>query len=145
MADKDKSLVDEKKNNLIELTVKFSEQYLNKEYEQVILKVINKMARKRAVPFISGKMEIWASAVIHAVGTVNFLFDKSQVPYVAVGDICNYYGTNQSTVAQKSKLIRDMFKMTYFDNEFATASNAENNPLNKMVIVNGLIVPRDWL
>jgi hypothetical protein len=145
MADKDKSLVDEKKNNLIELTVKFSEQYLNKEYEQVILKVINKMARKRAVPFISGKMEIWASAVIHAVGTVNFLFDKSQVPYVAVGDICNYYGTNQSTVAQKSKLIRDMFKMTYFDNEFSTASNAENNPLNKMVIVNGLIVPRDWL
>ena len=145
MGAENKVLVEEKKKKLIELTVGFSEHYLNKEYEQIILKVVNKLARKRTVPFSSGKLEIWASAVIHAIGTVNFLFDQSQMPHISVGDICQYFGTNQSTIVQKSKLIRDMFKMTYFDKEFSTASNAQNNPLNHMVSINGLLIPRDLL
>ena len=35
MVNKDNILVEEKKNKLIELTVGFSEHYLNKEYEYV--------------------------------------------------------------------------------------------------------------
>ena len=145
MIAKDKSQVEEKKNKLIELTAGFCKQYLNEEYEQLIMKMINKMARKREIPFLSGKLEIWASAVIHAVGTVNFLFDKSQKTNIVASDICNHFGTNQSTIVQKSKLIRDMFKMTYFNNEFSTASNVKTNPFNNIVYINGLPVPLDLL
>ncbi|MFH1453962.1 MAG: DUF6398 domain-containing protein, partial [Armatimonadota bacterium] len=53
------------------------------EYEQLIQKLINKMARKRNVPFIFGKIEIWAAAVIHAAGTINFLFDNSQSLHIS--------------------------------------------------------------
>jgi hypothetical protein len=145
VVNENKVLVEEKKKKLIELTRGFSEHYLNEEYEQVILKMINKLARKRTVPFSSGKIEIWASAVIHAIGTVNFLFDPSQVPHVSVGDICQHFGTNQSTIVQKSKIIRDMFNMTYFDDEFSIVSNEQSNPFNNMVSINGLVVPRDLL
>jgi len=82
---------------------------------------------------------------VHAIGTVNFLFDKSNKPYASVGDICSYFKTNQSTTVQKSKLIRDMFKMTYFDPEFSTATNAKDNPLNDLVFINGLLIPKDML
>jgi hypothetical protein len=36
------------------------------------------MSRKRNVPFLSGRMEIWTAAVIHALGSINFLFDTSK-------------------------------------------------------------------
>ncbi|HHY95157.1 MAG TPA: hypothetical protein GX513_09130 [Firmicutes bacterium] len=111
----------------------------------VIEKLIGRMARKRNAPFLSGKIETWAAAVIHALGMVNFLFDQSTRPFVSVGDICGYFGTSQSTTTQKSKQIRDMFKMGYFDPEFSTASTAADDPLRNLVLVNGLLVPLDML
>lgn len=140
-----KEKIEEKKAKLLELTTDFSKQYLNEEYNAVIEKLVNKMARKRTVPFETGKIEIWAAAVIHALGTVNFLFDKSSQPYVPVSVICEFFNTNQSTTTQKSKKIRDMFNMTYFDDNFATNTVNQKNPFQNLTMVNGFIVPHDML
>lgn len=123
-----KEKVEEKKMELLELTLNFSHQHLNSEYDEVIEKLILKMSRKREVPFLTGKIEIWAASVIHALGTINFLFDKTNEPYVSVQDINSFFGTKQSTTSQKSKIIRDMFKMTYFDKEFSIERIRQENP-----------------
>lgn len=140
-----KEKVEEKKEELLKLTMEFSKKFLNDEYEEVIKKLINKMARKREVPFMSGRTEIWAAAVIHALGTINFLFDKSNQPYVPVTNIFEYFGTKQSTTSQKSKKIRDMFNITYFDSNFSIKSVDQESPFNNLTMVNGLIVPQDFL
>jgi hypothetical protein len=140
-----KEKVEEKKEQLIQLTTEFSQQYLNEEYNAVIEKLISKMARKRDVPFVTGKIEIWAAAVIHALGTVNFLFDKASQPYVSVTDICQFFDTKQSTTTQKSKMLRDMFNMSYFDDNFSTDTVDQSNPFNNLTIANGLLVPQDML
>ncbi len=137
--------VNEKKAQLLQLTTDFSQQYLNKEYEAVIVKLIDKMARKRDVPFVTGKIEIWAAAVIHALGTINFLFDKASQPYVSVNDICEFFNTKQSTTSQKSKKIRDMFNMAYFDSEFSTKTVDQNSPFNQLTMVDGFIIPKNML
>ena len=103
------------------------------------------MSRKRNVPFLSGRINVWAAGVIYSLGQVNFLFDKSFKPYVSADDICNYFGTSKSTTGQKAKVIRDMFKLGYWDSEFATEMMKENNPLNDIVMVNGFAVPKDLL
>ncbi|MCM3740360.1 DUF6398 domain-containing protein [Oceanobacillus luteolus] len=131
-----------RKVELLKLTMTFSKEFLNEEYENVIEKLINKMARKREVPFLTGRIEIWAAAVIHAVGTVNFLFDKSTQPYVAATDIYSYFDTKQSTTSQRSKQIRDMFKMTYFDSDFSIESVKQSSPFNNLTQSNGFIVPQ---
>ncbi len=135
----------EKKAALIELAQGFCREHLDEEYEQLVVKMIEKVGRKRAVPFMSGKLEVWAAGIVHALGTINFLFDKSTHPYVSVHDICAYFGTAQSTTSQKSKAIRDMFKLGYFDNEFSTSSLQERSPFNNLVSINGFIVPKDML
>lgn len=140
-----KEKVEEKKEELLKLTMGFCKKFLNDEYEEVIKKLINKMARKREVPFMSGRTEIWAAAVIHALGTINFLFDKSNQPYVPVTNIFEYFGTKQSTTSQKSKKIRDMFNITYFDSNFLIKSVDQESPFNNLAMVNGLIVPQDFL
>lgn len=135
----------EKKATLLKLLQDFCREHLDEEYEQLVVKMVEKMGRKRAVPFMSGKLEVWAAGIIHALGTINFLFDKSTQPYASVHNICAYFGTAQSTTSQKSKAIRDMFKLGYFDNEFSTASLQERSPFNNLVSINGFIVPRDML
>ncbi|MDR9367315.1 MAG: DUF6398 domain-containing protein [Balneolaceae bacterium] len=137
--------IKERQEKLLELTRSYCEEKLDDEYLQLCEKLINKMGRKREVPFKRGKLDIWAAAVVHAVGSVNFLFDKSFEPYASVSDINDYFGTNTSTVSQKSKRIRDMFSMSYFDSEFSTTQMNDNNPFNNMVMVDGYIVPLDFL
>lgn len=134
-----------KEEKLLELAGAFCSQKLDEEYFELCEKLIKKMGRKREVPFARGKLEIWAAATINAIGTVNFLFDKSTKPYTTVQDINNFFGTNSSTVGQKAALIRNMFKMTYFDNEFSTSTMSDNDPFKKLVMVDGYIVPLDHL
>jgi len=137
----DRELIKQKKEALIEITDGFADRYLDEDYKMLCQKLIDKMSRKRQVPFLSGKPEIWAAAVVYALGQINFLFDKNFEPYVSTTDLCNYFKTSQSTTSQKAKIIRDMFKMRYFDEEFSTERMQKENPLNEFVMIDGLIVP----
>jgi len=137
----DRELIKQKKEALIEITDGFADRYLDEDYKMLCQKLIDKMSRKRQVPFLSGKPEIWAAAVVYALGQINFLFDKNFEPYVSTTDLCNYFKISQSTTSQKAKIIRDMFKMRYFDEEFSTERMQKENPLNEFVMIDGLIVP----
>ncbi len=139
---KEKKIVEEKAQKLVEMTGNFCQEFLDDDYRQLCEKLIVKMSRKRAVPFLYGRIEIWAGAVIYALGSINFLFDKSFKPYATADDICNYFGTSKSTTSQKAKVIRDMFKMGYYDHEFSTARMREDNPFSNFVMINGLIVDK---
>lgn len=131
----------ERENKLLELTGGFCTQKLDVEYFQLSEKLIKKLGRKRNVPFESGKIEIWSAGIIHALGSINFLFDKSSEPHVTVHEINDYFGTKQSTVTGKSKQIRDLLKLSYFDNDFSIGKMRKSNPLENMVMVDGFIVP----
>lgn len=139
----DKQRVQDIQRQLIQMTAAFCQQHADGEYEQLCRKLIEKMARKRAVPFLSGRVEIWAAAIVYALGSVNFLFDKSFPPHATPDTICDAFQVSKRTVAQKAKLIRDMFKLGYFDPEFSTERMAKNNPLAGLTMVDGFLVLRE--
>ena len=141
----EKKMIEEKRQQLIGMTGSFCQQFLDEDYKQLCEKLIRKMSRKRAVPFLTGRMEIWAAAVLYALGSINFLFDNSFEPYATADDICNFFSTSKSTTAQKSKVIRDMFKMGYYDGEFSTAHMRKNNPFSNFVMINGFVVDKRQL
>ncbi|MDY0344685.1 MAG: DUF6398 domain-containing protein [Lentimicrobium sp.] len=136
-----KEEIKNKEKKLLELTGSFCAQKLDDDYYRLCEKLILKLGRKRDVPFKSGKIEIWAAAVIHALGSINFLFDKSFEPYVTADQISEFFGTKKSTVSNKASQIKDLLKMGYYDSDFSTQHMTEGNPLNDMVMVNGFIVP----
>jgi len=137
---RDKALIEEKKQRLLESTAGFCDAHLDEEYKQLCEKVILKMSRKRTVPFLSGRLDIWSASIIHALGQINFLFDQTFKPYVCADDIADYFGTSKSTVTQKAKRIRDMFNMGYYDEEFSTTRMKDNNPLSEMVMIDEMLV-----
>lgn len=138
----EKSIVEAKAQKLVEMTAGFCKERLDEDYRQLCQKLIEKLSRKRNVPFLSGRIEIWAAAIVYSLGSINFLFDQSFEPYATAEDVCNYFGTSKSTTSQKAKVIRDMFKMGYYDQEFSTAHMKENSPFSNLAMVNGLIVDR---
>ncbi|WP_146137283.1 DUF6398 domain-containing protein [Zobellella taiwanensis] len=118
----------------------FSEKHLNPEYTFLIHKAISALCRKRPSPLLKGKHEVWAAGVIHALGMVNFLFDKTQKPHCKPSDIWGYFGVGESTVQGKSKQIRETLKMGHWSVEWMLTSRIDDSPMVWMVSVNGLIV-----
>lgn len=136
----EKTIKEEKTQLLIKLTGSFCNEFLDDDYKKLCEKLIRKMARKRKVPFHSGKIEIWAAAIIYALGSINFLFDKNFKPYASADDICEFFSTSKSTTSQKARAIKDMFNLNYYDEEFSTRYMKENNPFSKMSMINGFII-----
>lgn len=125
---------------LIALTDRFCDAHLNEEYKRLCEALIRKMARKRVFPFMSGRLESWAVGVVHALGIINFLSDRSSEPHLPSPAIADGFGVGPSTMQQKSKAIRGMFKLFYFDREFSTRQNAARDPLANLLAIDGLIV-----
>lgn len=139
----DKQRVRDIQHQLIQMTAAFCQQHADDEYQRLCRKLIEKMARKRAVPFLSGRVKIWAAAIVYALGSINFLFDKSFLPHATPDTICDSFQVSKRTVAPKAKLIRDMFKLGYFDPQFSTERMAKNNPLAGLRRVDGFLVIRE--
>ena len=132
----------ERTNKILNLATAFCAKRLNDEYFRLAEEVIGKLSRKRPSPLLRGKEEIWAAGVIHAIGHVNFLYDKSFEPYVSFDEVNEFFGTKKSSVGNKAAEIRKMLKMNRMTNfDFMTDDRKDNHPLYNLVMVDGLFVP----
>lgn len=125
---------------IVTLTDAVCNQHLNGEYAALARRLAATLARKRPSPIMRGKPEIWACAIIYALGTVNFLFDKSQTPHIRADELCAVFGVSQSSGANKAKLIRDMLNMYQLDPNWCLPSRVDENPLVWILQVNGMMV-----
>jgi hypothetical protein len=118
----------------------FADAYLNEEWNTLCRQLTATLCRKRPSPVVTGKPNVWAAGIVHALGMVNFLFDPSQTPHVKSTQIPEYFKTAQSTVQAKSKQIRDLLGLYQLSPEWSLPSRLDRNPLAWMISVNGLIV-----
>lgn len=125
---------------IVALLDPFCARHLNDEYAQLSRELAAALARKRPSPLARGKPEIWACGIVYALGTVNFLFDASQTPHIRADALCAAFGVNQSSGANKARLIREMFGMYQFDPNWCLPSLVDQNPMVWMLQVNGLMV-----
>lgn len=125
---------------IIAHTDRICREHLNEEYAEMARRLAAALARKRPSPILRGKSEIWACGIVYALGTVNFLFDPSQAPYMRADELCAAFGVSKSSGANKAAQIRDMFGMYQFDPRWCLPSLIDENPLVWYIQVNGMIV-----
>ena len=125
---------------IVALIDPFCLQYLTDEYAALCHKLAAALARKRPSPLARGEPKVWACAIVHALGMVNFLFDKSQMTHMRADELCAAFGVGQSTGSNKSRVIRDMFGMFQFDPRWCLPSLVGENPLVWMLEVDGFAV-----
>lgn len=115
--------------NIIRTIKSFCNDKLNDEYYDLSLKLAVKLARKRPSPLSSGQASTWSAGIVHTLGMVNFLFDKSQKPHVRAQEIAEWFDLSQSTISTKSKSIRDMLKISQLDLTWTLPSRIDDHPM----------------
>lgn len=60
-------------------------------------------------------------------------------------ELCAWYDVAASTGGNKAKQIRDMLRISQFDNKWMLTSMVDKSPLAWMISVNGLIVDARFL
>jgi Domain of unknown function (DUF6398)/Plasmid pRiA4b ORF-3-like protein len=130
----------EKFNSIVTLTDEFARQHLNEEYAQLIRQATATLCRKRPSPLSQGQAKTWAAGITHAIGMINFLFDRAQNPHIGANALYEWFGVAASTGQGKSKLVRDTLKMRQSDPDWCLPSRVEDNPLIWLLSVNGLLM-----
>ncbi|MEO6062549.1 MAG: DUF6398 domain-containing protein [Thermoflexales bacterium] len=123
-----------------ELIDAFCADYLNEEYRDMCRKVAAALARKRPSPLSGGRANVWAAGITHAVGTVNFVFDRSKKPYVSSAQLSASYRVNQNTTSTRSKAIRTALKMRQFSMEWTLPSRVKDIPVLWYPTADGIVI-----
>jgi hypothetical protein len=135
-------------NAIVALTDAFCRAHLDEEYAQLARQVTAALCRKRPSPLVTGTLQTWACGIVYALGTVNFLFDRSQIPSMSAAELCTGFGVSKSTGSAKAKVVRDALDMSQMDPQWYRPSKMDENPMAWMIMVNGFVVdvrqmPRD--
>jgi hypothetical protein len=133
---------------IAELIKDFSDAMLNEEYEELCLRALQKLCRKRPSPLVSGSAYTWACGIVYAIGANNFIFDRSQPIHMTGADIADYFGVAKSTAGSKASEIKRLLKLNRYNTEFQLEEMIAKNPAVWYLDVNGFIVdvrdmPRD--
>ena len=110
------------------ITADFCRQHLDGEYAQLSVALTAKLSRKRPSPLLRGGRRIWASAVVYALGRVNFLSDPSQTPHLPTESLARLLGVKQTTMAAKGRVVMDLLGLDHFDTEFCLPSRLASHP-----------------
>ena len=116
------------------------ERHLDGEYAELCRSLVGRLARKRPSPLVRGDSRIWAAGVVYTVGSINFLFDKSQTPHMRADELAERLGVAKSTMANTSARIRALVGLSWYEPELTRRSMLERNPLAWLVTVDGILV-----
>jgi hypothetical protein len=122
------------------LTDAVCREHLDEEYAKLARLMAAALARKRPSPLERGRKDVWAAGIVYALGTVNFLFDKSQVPHMSAEELCALFGVSQKTAANKARQIREALDVVQADPKWWRPSRMEDNPIAWYVMINGLMI-----
>ena len=113
-------------------------EHLNAEYADLCHRLAAALARKRPSPLARGRPAIWACAIVHTIGMVNFLSDRSRRPHLGADELCRLFGVNPNSAGAKSLSIRKLFHIYPLDPRWTLPSRIDQNPYVWTLLVNGL-------
>jgi hypothetical protein len=127
-------------HEIVALTDAMCQEKLNAEYALLSKELAATLARKRPSPLAGGQAKSWACGIVYTIGFVNFLFDKSQTPYLRADELCAWFGVAPNTGGNKARQIRDLLGVTQLDPQWTLPSMVDKNPMAWLVSVDGLVV-----
>jgi hypothetical protein len=115
-------------------------EHLNADYSVLLRDAATHLARKRPSPLLRGEPASWACGITHAVGSANFIFDRSQSPHMTAAEIAKAFGVSPATGAAKAAAVRKALRISPFELQWCLPSMLEKNPLAWMLEINGIVM-----
>lgn len=130
----------EKYNEIAEIITQFSKEMLNEEYQELCLKALSKLCRKRPSPLLKGRINTWACGIVYAIGSNNFIFDKSQAINLTAAEIAQWFGLSKSTAGSKASEISRILHISFMNSEYVLKSMMDSNPAIWLFEINGYLM-----
>lgn len=127
-------------DEIVALTNAFAAGQLDNEYAELCARMAAVLARRRPSLLDRGEVRVWAAAIVHAVGWVNFLNDPSQTPHMSAAELAARIGVGQNTIASHFRKIRAALDLVQMDPEWTRPSQLMDNPLAWTIIVDGFAI-----
>ncbi len=138
-----------KYNEIAEIISQFSDEKMNEEYKEITLRALAKLCRKRPSPLEKGRARTWACGIVYAIGSNNFIFDRSQPINMTAAEIAEWFDLAKGTASSKASEVTKILGLSYANPEFLLESVIEGNPAIWYLDVDGLIMdirtmPREY-
>lgn len=101
----------------------FSKEYLNEEYMNICMKAAKTLCLEHEEDLKKGKSLSWAAGIVHAIGSVNNLFDSKDEPYVKALDLYKAFEVSSSTGLSKSKEVKKLLNISEENGEWISKNN----------------------
>lgn len=105
---------------IILLIDEFSGLYLDEEYNGLCVSLARRLSETEGFSFGRDGPEVWACAIIFAVGQLNFLFEGLWDPYVDRDMLCGRFSASRTKINAKARDIRRLLELKLGDGEFST-------------------------
>jgi hypothetical protein len=131
---------EERTKEIIELVRSFGTRYLNEELTACTRRLCIALAQNRKLTITRGKKEIWAASIVYVIARANFLFDKENENFLTADVICDFFGTNKTTTANKATVIEKTLNISHADKRFCTEEIIDS--LSFVMTKDGFILPK---
>lgn len=119
----------------------FCNRYLNDDLQSYAMKLLEKLTRKKTYSITSGRIEIWASAIIWVIARLNFLFDSENPNNISTDNICDFFDTKKSTVGNKATDIEKACKIRM--GEEGLCNSEISDSLSFVQLPNGIVLTKE--
>jgi len=130
----------ERAEEISNLINEFCNRYLNDDLQSYAMKLLEKLTGKRTYSITSGRIEIWASAIIWVIARLNFLFDSQNPNYISTDTICDFFDTKKSTVGNKATDIEKVCKIRM--GEEGLCNSEISDSLSFVQLPNGIVLTK---
>ncbi|OOM74684.1 DUF6398 domain-containing protein [Clostridium sp. BL-8] len=112
-----------KYEEIVEKIKSFSSEFLNEEYKNICVLAAETLFLNCEEDLKKGKSISWAAGIVHAIGTVNNLFDSKEEPYVKAADLYKAFGVSSSTGSSKSKEVKNLLDLSKENEQWIIGKN----------------------
>ena len=120
----------------------FCDNYLNENYKVVSNRLCEAIIKKDEELLIKGKSSAWACGIIHAIGSINNLFNKDNDIYIKAKDLYQSFNVSSSTALNRSKQIQNIIN-TSKDDIWKIVEKVEEESDNKFEEAE-LLISQAW-
>jgi len=130
----------ERVKEISNLINEFCNRYLSDDLQSYAMKLLEKLTRERTYSITSGRIEIWASAIIWVIARLNFLFDSQNPNNISTDTICDFFDTKKSTVGNKATDIEKACKIRM--GEEGLCNSEISDSLSFVQLPNGIVLTK---
>lgn len=114
--------------------------HLNDDYRSLLHRAVTALAAQQPSPLLKGYAASWCAGLVHAIGTANFLFERTQTPHCTIKTIQAVFGVSSSVVYAHSKKARELLQIEPLAKRWTLAAFQQPSADPQLVQVNGMTI-----